>query len=61
MGPLLADVRVEQRARKLTVTPNEWAVSITDQMLEIFESGDADKARSMLVEALESHDAASKA
>jgi len=61
MGPLLADVRVEQRARDLKVTPNEWAVSITDQMLEIFESGDADKARAMLVSALEAHDAASKA
>jgi hypothetical protein len=61
MGPLLADVRVEQRARDLKVTPNEWAESITDQMLEIFENGDADKARSMLVEALETHDAASKA
>lgn len=61
MGPLLADVRVEQRARDLKVTPNEWAESITDQMLEIFESGDADKARSMLVSALEAHDTASKA
>ena len=60
MGPLLADVRVEQRARNLKVTPNEWAESITDQLLDIFESGDADKARSMLVEALEVHDAASK-
>jgi precorrin-2 dehydrogenase/sirohydrochlorin ferrochelatase len=60
MGPMLANVRVEQRARDLKVTPNQWAESITDQMLEIFESGDADKARSMLVSALEQHDAASK-
>ena len=60
MGPMLADVRVEQRARNLKVTPNEWAKSITDQMLEIFESGNIDRARSMLVEALEAHDAASK-
>lgn len=61
MGPLLADVRVEQRARDLKVTPNEWAQSITDQMLDIFEGGDADKARAMLVSALEAHDTASKA
>ncbi len=61
IGPLLADVRVEQRARDLKVTPNEWAVSITDQMLEIFESGNTDEARAMLVSALETHDAASKA
>ena len=60
MGPMLADVRVEQRARDLKVTPNEWAESITDQVLEIFEGGDADKARSILVSALEQHDATSK-
>jgi siroheme synthase-like protein len=61
MGPMLADVRVEQRARGLKVTPNEWAESITDQVLEIFEGGEADKARSILVSALEQHDATSKA
>ena len=61
MGPLLTDVRVEQRARDLKVTPNQWAESITDQMLDIFENGGADEARSMLVTALEEHDLASKA
>ena len=60
MGPLLADVRIEQRARQLKVTPNEWAQSITDRVLEVFESGDPNKARSMLVEALEAHDASTK-
>lgn len=60
MGPMLADVRIEQRSRDLKVTPNEWAESITDQMLEIFEGGDADTARAMLISALEAHDAASK-
>ena len=61
MGPLLTDVRVEQRARDLKVTPNQWAESITHQMLDIFENGGADEARSMLVTALEEHDLASKA
>ena len=60
MGPLLADVRVEQRSRALKVTPNQWAESITDQMLEIFESGETDTARAMLIEALENHDTANK-
>ena len=60
MGPLLTDVRIEQRARSLKVTPNEWAQSITDQVLEVFENGDPDKARSMLVEALEAHDASNQ-
>ena len=53
MGPMLADVRVEVRSRELAVTPNDWADSITDQMLELFESGDRDGARAMLVSSLE--------
>lgn len=61
MGPMLADVRVEQRSRDLRVTPAQWAESITDNMLEIFEGGEADRARAMLIESLETHDAANKA
>ncbi|MDA1256459.1 MAG: bifunctional precorrin-2 dehydrogenase/sirohydrochlorin ferrochelatase [Chloroflexi bacterium] len=53
MGPMLADVRVEVRSRSLPVTPDDWAESITDQMLEQFEAGDRDGARAMLVSALE--------
>ena len=59
-GTNVTDVRIEQRARQLKVTPNEWAQSITDQILEVFENGDPDKARSMLVEALEAHDASNQ-
>lgn len=55
ISSMLADVRIEQRSRGLKVTPNQWAESITDRLLETFESGDTDKARSMLVEALETH------
>ncbi|MCZ6538938.1 MAG: bifunctional precorrin-2 dehydrogenase/sirohydrochlorin ferrochelatase [Chloroflexi bacterium] len=61
MGPVLADARVEQRARKLNVTPDQWAQSITDQMLEVFEGGETDRARAMLIKALETHDSANKA
>lgn len=61
MGPLLADARVEQRSRDLKVTPSQWAQSITDKMLEIFESGEADRVRTMLIDALETHDAANRA
>ena len=53
LGPMLADVRAEIRGRELPVTPNDWADSITDQVLERFESGDRDGARAMLVSALE--------
>lgn len=61
MGPLLADARVEQRSRDLKVTPSQWAQSITDKMLEIFEGGGADRVRTMLIDALETHDAANRA
>lgn len=61
MGPLLADARVEQRSRDLKVTPSQWAQSITDKMLEIFEGGEADRVRTMLIDALETHDAANRA
>jgi siroheme synthase-like protein len=53
MGPMFADVRVEVRGRKLPISPDDWAESITNKMLEQFESGDKDGARAMLVSALE--------
>ena len=53
MGPMLAEVRKDVRARELPVTPNDWAQSITDDMLRAFQNGEPDAARDMLVEALE--------
>ncbi|MCH8230443.1 MAG: hypothetical protein IIA53_08960, partial [Chloroflexi bacterium] len=48
-------------SRQLKVTPDQWAQSITDKMLEVFEGGETGRARAMLIEALETHDAANKA
>lgn len=53
MGPMLADVRKDVRSRELPVTPDDWAQSITDDMLSAFQNGEPDAARDMLVEALE--------
>ena len=53
MGPMLADVRKDVRSRELQVTPEDWAQSITDDMLRAFQNGEPDAARDMLVEALE--------
>ncbi len=53
LGPMLADVRKDVRARELPVTPDDWAQSITDEMLEAFQSGESADARQMLVQALE--------
>ena len=36
-----------------TVTPDDWARSITDEMLRAFQDGDPEAARKMLVDALE--------
>ena len=35
------------------VTPDDWAQSITDEMLRAFQNGEPDSARDMLVKALE--------
>ncbi|MEE8363945.1 MAG: bifunctional precorrin-2 dehydrogenase/sirohydrochlorin ferrochelatase [Dehalococcoidia bacterium] len=53
LGPMLRDVRGEVRGRALPVTPEDWATSITDEILRLHEAGDRDGARSMLVSALE--------
>ena len=53
MGPMLAEVRKNVRSRELPVTPDDWARSITDEMLRAFQNGDLDAAREMLVNALE--------
>ncbi|MCH8102635.1 MAG: bifunctional precorrin-2 dehydrogenase/sirohydrochlorin ferrochelatase [Chloroflexi bacterium] len=58
LGPTLADARTDIRARNLQVTPNEWQEVMTDELLEIFESGDHDRARRMLMEGLEAKAAA---
>ena len=50
---MLADVRKDVRSRELPVTPDDWAQSITDDMLGAFQNGEPDAARDMLVEALE--------
>ena len=50
---MLAEVRKDVSARELPVTPNDWAQSITDDMLRAFQNGEPDAARDMLVEALE--------
>jgi siroheme synthase-like protein len=58
LGPTLADARTDIRARNLPVTPNEWQEVMTDELLEVFESGDRERARRMLMEGLEAKAAA---
>lgn len=52
LGPMLADVRRDVRASHLPVKPDDWATSITDEVLRLFQNGDAGAARATLVNAL---------
>ena len=54
IGPMLADVRQEVRAKSLPLKPDDWAESITDEILTTFQRGDQSAAREMLVNALNS-------
>ena len=53
LGPLLAKVRQDVRSRNLSVTPDHWAESITDDLLRMFRSGDEEGARIKLTNSLE--------
>ena len=57
LGPILADVRTDIRARGLKVTPPEWQEVMTDEILDIYESGDHDRAKRLLTQGLEAKDA----
>lgn len=52
LGPILSDVRTEVRADGLPLKPDDWATSITDEMLAEFQRGNRDKARRILLDAL---------
>lgn len=53
MGPILADIRADIRARNLPVTPDEWQECMTEDILDLFESGEREQARRKLFKALE--------
>lgn len=54
LGPMLADIRREVRAEGLPLKPDDWAESITDEVLATFRGGDEACARRMLMDALQS-------
>jgi len=53
-GPVLADVRREVRSRSLVMCPEKWQDFMTEAWLDEVRNGDAEKARKLLVEGLES-------
>lgn len=52
LGPILSEVRAEVRADALPLKPDDWATSITDEMLAEFQRGNPDKCRQILLDAL---------
>ena len=58
LGPMIADVRGEVRAGNLPLKPDDWAESITDEVLRQFQSGEPEIARKILIDAL--HERASE-
>lgn len=52
LGPILSDVRAEVRANNLPLKPDDWATSITEDVLKEFQRGDPAKARQTLLDAL---------
>lgn len=55
LGPIMAEVRSNVRARNLPISPQDWADSITDDMLKAFQEGKPHLAKQMLIQALEEH------
>ena len=54
LGPILSDIRTDVRARNLPLKPDDWQEVMTDEVLKTFESGDADRAKKMVLDGLES-------
>ena len=53
MGPVIADIRRDVRSRDLPLKPDDWADSLTDEILATFRRGEETTARQMLLDALE--------
>lgn len=58
LGPMIAEVRGEVRASNLPLKPDDWAESITNEVLRQFQSGEPGTARKTLIDAL--HERASE-
>ena len=53
VGPILSDIRTDVRARDLPLNPDDWQEVMTDEVLEMFVSGNPDRAKKMVLDGLE--------
>ena len=52
LAPLLADARSELRRKGATVAPDHWQTQITEELLDLVQTGETELARSMLMDGL---------
>ena len=52
LAPVLADARAELRRRGLRVPPDHWQACITEELLDMVQAGESDRAYSTLLEGL---------
>jgi siroheme synthase-like protein len=53
MAEIVADVRAELKARKLTVDPEGWQAALNTEVLGLYQSGQPTQARERMIELLE--------
>ena len=53
MAEIVADVRAELKARKLTVDPEGWQAALNTEVLGLYQSGQPAQARERMIELLE--------
>jgi siroheme synthase-like protein len=53
MAEIVADVRAELKARKLTVDPEGWQAALNTEVLGLYQSGQLTQARERMIELLE--------
>ena len=56
MTEIVADVRAELKARKLTVDPEGWQAALNIEVLGLYQSGQPAQARERMIELLEAWD-----
>ena len=56
MAEIVADVRAELKARKLTVDPEGWQAALNIEVLGLYQSGQPAQARERMIELLEAWD-----
>ena len=55
IAPLLSEVRKDLKARKIRIAPDTWQSCLTEELLETYQAGNHEQAKTILLDALTSH------